>query len=94
MDKIPASWQAGFVVLARPVLSKIGIEVDMARVYRELGVGNASVYDSARILMKKMSSPSDLLSVERKKNQELDRNLRLTKFLNDVLLYHANDPRA
>ena len=94
MDKIPASWQAGFVVLARPVLSKIGIEVDMARVYRELGVGNASAYDSARILMKKMSSPSDLLSVERKKNQELDRNLRLTKFHNDVLLYHANDPRA
>jgi hypothetical protein len=94
MDKIPASWQAGFVLLARPVLSRIGIEVDMARVYRELGVGNTSAYESARMLMKKMSTPPSSLSVERKKNRELDRNLRLTKFHIDLLRYHADNPRA
>lgn len=94
LDKIPASWQAGFVLLARPALKRIGIEVEMARIYRELGVGHTSAFESARLLMNKMSTPPDSLSIERKKNRELDRNLRLTKFHIDVLRYHADNPRV
>lgn len=94
MDKIPASWQAGIVLLARPVLSRIGIEVEMARVYSELGIGSTSAYESARMLMKKMATPPDSLSAERKKNRDLDRSLRLTKFHVDILRYHADNPRA
>jgi len=94
LEKIPASWQAAFVLLARPALKRIGVEIDMTRVYRELGVGHTSTFESARMLMKKMSTPPDSLSDERKKNRELDRNLRLTKFHVNVLRYHADNPRA
>lgn len=94
LEKIPASWQAGFVLLARPALKRIGMEVDMARVYRELGVGHTSAFESARMLMKKMSTPPDSLGIERKKNRELDGKLRVTKFHIDVLRYHADHPRA
>ena len=94
LEKMPASWQAAFVLLARPALKRIGTEVDMSRVYRELGVGHTSAFESARMLMKKMSTPPDSLSDERKKNRELDRNLRLTKFHIDVLLYHADNQGA
>lgn len=94
LEKIPASWQAAFVLLARPALKRIGTEVDMARVYRELGVGHTSAFESARMLMKKMSTPPDSLSEERKKNRELDRDLRLTKFHIDVLRYHADNQGA
>ena len=66
----------------------------MARVYRELGVGHTSAFESARMLTKKMSTPPDSLNIERQKNRELDRKLRVTKFHNDVLRYHADNPRA
>ena len=94
LEKIPASWQAAFVLLARPTLKRIGMKVDMEKIYADLGVGSTSAFDSARMLMKKVSTPSDSLSSERKKNRELDRSLRLTKFHIDVLRYHGEHPRA
>jgi hypothetical protein len=94
LEKMPASWQAAFVLLARPTLKRIGIEVDMNRIYRDLGVGHTSAFESARMLTRKMSTPPDSLNAERKKNRELDRSLRLTKFHIDVLRYHADNPRS
>lgn len=94
LEKMPASWRAAFVLLARPTLKQIGIEIDMDRIYRDLGVGHSSVFESARMLTRKIAAPPDSLSAERKKNHDLHHSLRLSKFHNDVLRYHADNPRS
>lgn len=95
VEKMPASWQAAVVLLARPTLKKIGIEFDMNRIYSDLGVGQTSTFESARLLTKRISIPTnDLLDAEHKKISSLDRELRRSQFHIDVLRYHAKNPRS
>jgi hypothetical protein len=92
IEKLPASWQAAIALLAQPIVKRIGVDYDMTRIYSELGVGRTSAFDAARLFIGKIETPPGSLKEERKKNQELDKELRLMKIHIDVLRYLPEHP--
>jgi hypothetical protein len=93
LEKMPASWQAAIALLAQPVLKRIGVEYDMNRVYSECGVGRTSAFDAARLISRAIEEPRKFKD-ERAKNFKLDKELRLTKFHNDVFRFLQEHPDA
>lgn len=91
-ENIPASWQAGFALISQPILKRIGIQYDIDAVYKELGVGRTSAYDSARILLKNLNTPQAKIKEERKKNLALQKQLNEKTFLYNISQYRLDHP--
>jgi hypothetical protein len=92
INKLPASWQAGLVFLVRPILEKHGGHIDENRLLTGLGVGRASAFDSARLLLDRVETPPGSLKEERKKNKQLQNKLNEKCFEIDVVLYQKTHP--
>src|ERR1700683_1426009 len=92
IERLPAAWQAGLIHITYPIYQKFGVQLEMDRVYSELGVGRTSAFDAARLLAGKIETPPGSLKEERKKNRELGKKLRLMSFHNDVLRYLKDAP--
>jgi hypothetical protein len=89
IKKIPAAWQAGLVLLVRPILKNYNIEVDAEKVLKELGVGRTTALDSARALIENIEFPRVTPREQKRRERKFEKQLREKNFVIDVLEYRV-----
>ena len=93
-ERLPSSWQAGLIVIVDPFLKKMGVSLEMDKIYQELGVARMTALESARLLVNRMEVRPDGLKEERQKNKQLQEILNGKCFQTDVLIYRQQNPMS
>jgi transposase-like protein/transposase InsO family protein len=87
MLKIPVAWQAGLVLLVRPILKKSGIDIDTNKILKDLGVGRNVALDSARWMVEDIDAPRISPREQKKREKKVQKELNENKFLIEVFKY-------
>jgi hypothetical protein len=91
----PVSWQGAMGIILKPVLSKMGLSLNIGDLCETLGIGRTSAYEAKKHIEEKLFQPPQ----DQKKENELERDLKIEKnkvackeFEIEVLKYKIDHP--
>ncbi len=91
-DKVPMAWQVAFLLMAKPLLKRMDAPIDMSAVYKAAGGSRAGALETARLIIRQMTSRDPGAKQERQKNRELATQLAESQFLNAIYGYEKEHP--